>query len=101
VVSARFHASVLAAQALALEAAWPDVPTLLVVPGDDRLVDADAARAWQNRHGGIFVLAREGGRHELHNDVDRDEALAAVTDWLEQRLPAEPGPTGRVSAHGV
>jgi acylglycerol lipase len=101
VVSARFHASVVAAQASALDAPWPDVPTLLVVPGDDPLVDADVARAWQKRHPGISVIVRDRGRHELHNDLDRNEALGAVADWLDRQLPAEPGPSGRVSALGL
>jgi alpha-beta hydrolase superfamily lysophospholipase len=100
-VSARFHAAALAAQAQALEAPWPDVPTLLALPGDDPLVDTDAARAWQKRHPAVAVLVRDGGRHELHNDVDRDVALGAIADWLEARVRAEPGPSGRVSAPGA
>jgi alpha-beta hydrolase superfamily lysophospholipase len=97
-ISARFHASVLAAQASALEAPWPALPTLVIVPGDDRLIDADATRAWERRHTGISVLVREGGRHETHNDLDREEALGAVADWLERHLPVEPAPPARVHA---
>ena len=89
-VSARFHAATVAAQELAQAGPWPELPTLLVVPGDDRLVDADAARAWQRRHPGVEILVREQGRHELHNDVDREQALRAIADWLERRLRAEP-----------
>jgi alpha-beta hydrolase superfamily lysophospholipase len=97
VVSARFHAAVANAQAQALEAQWPEVPTLLMLPGDDRLVDADAAGAWAKRHPGITVLVRDEGRHELHNDLDRARALGAVSDWLAERLPAEPAAARRVS----
>ena len=100
-VSARFHAATVAAQAEAAGAAWPDVPTLLILPGDDPLVDADAARSWQKRHPGIHVLVREHGRHELHNDLDRDEALGAVAAWLESRLPPEPTVPERVQAPGA
>jgi acylglycerol lipase len=96
VVAARFLASVLDAQARVLQGPWPEVPTLLVLPGDDRLVDADAARTWEKRHPRIAVLVRDEGRHELHNDLDRAQALGAIADWLDERLPAEPGgtPTG-------
>lgn len=97
-ISARLHTSVLAAQASAIEAPWPDLPTLLVVPGDDRLIEAEAARAWARRHPGISVLVREGGRHEMHNDLDRERALGAVADWLEPHLAVEPAPAGRVLA---
>jgi alpha-beta hydrolase superfamily lysophospholipase len=99
-VSARLHAGVLAGQADALASAWPAIPTLLVVPGDDRLVDAAVALAWQRRHPGVALLVRQDGRHELHNDVDREDALGAVADWLVQRLAPEPGETERVLAPG-
>jgi alpha-beta hydrolase superfamily lysophospholipase len=101
VVSARLHAAVVEAQAQAVAAPWPAVPALLVVPGDDALVDADASRAWQKRHPGIAVLVRDEGRHELHNDLDREQALGDIADWLDQRLPAEPGAAGRVLAPGL
>lgn len=99
-ISSRFHAHLVAAQASALRAPWPAIPTLLVLPGDDRLVDTEVSRAWRARHPDVRLLVREGGRHELHNDVDRAHAIGRIGDWLDERLAAEPGTQQRVSASG-
>ena len=29
----------------------------------------------------------EGGRHEMHNEINRDEVFRDLSDWLEARLP--------------
>src|SRR5690606_27036066 len=87
-ITARFHAGVVEAQAEAAAGPWWEVPTLLVVPGDDRLVDARAALAWARAHPSVEVRVRPEGRHELHNDVDRDAAIVGIGDWLERRAEA-------------
>jgi alpha-beta hydrolase superfamily lysophospholipase len=84
-ISARFHAEAERAQAAARATPLPSgVPALLIVPGDDPLVDAGPTLQWAREHGrGVEVRVREGGRHELHNDLDRDQVLTAVADWLD------------------
>ena len=86
-ISARFHFDVLRAQADALrEGLPPGVPALLVTPVDDPLVDARATLAWaRERAPTMDVRVRKEGRHELHNDLDREEVLTAVADWLDAR----------------
>jgi len=86
-VSARFHAGVLAAQAAARSAPLPEgLRVLLVVPGDDPLVDSETTLAWARERGsGAELRIREGGRHEPHNDLGREEALSGVADWLDAR----------------
>jgi lysophospholipase len=92
VISSRFYAETSRAQAeTAGRPLPPDVPALLIVPGADPLIDAGATLAWAREHGrGVEVRVREGGRHELHNDLDRDEVLAAVADWLDARGAPNP-----------
>ena len=99
-ISPRFHLDVRRAQAAALQEGLPrGLPALVVVPGDDRLVDAEATLVWAREQDPTMdVRVRTGGRHELHNDVDREEASAAVCDWLDQRGGVEPARTGRVSS---
>jgi acylglycerol lipase len=99
-ISARFHAAILEAQTSALSDSWPDLATLLVVPGDDPLVDAATSQRWAGRHTGVSVLVRQGGRHELHNDVDRTAALREIAGWVEARLAPEPERAERVLAPG-
>ena len=89
-------------QAAAVSEGWAHgVPTLVIVPGDDRLVDAAASLRWACEQGGaVEVSTRKHGRHELHNDLDRTEALAAIADWLDPRVGFEPPDAGRVLAGG-
>ena len=84
-ISARFHAEAMKAQAEAKARPLPSgLPVLLIVPGDDPLVDAGPTLEWAREKGaGVQVRVREGGRHELHNDLDRDDVLAGVADWLD------------------
>ena len=63
------------------------------------LVDAEATLVWaRERASSTDVRVRVGGRHELHNDIDREEASGAVCDWLDQRGGVEPARAGRVSS---
>jgi acylglycerol lipase len=98
-ISPRFHAEVLRAQAAALQRGLPqELPALVVVPGDDLLVDAEATLVWTREQASSpDVHVRVGGRHELHNDIDRAEASGAVCDWLDQHGGVEPVRAGRVS----
>jgi len=99
-ISPRFHFDVRRAQVAALQEKLPrELPVLVVVPGDDRLVASETTLAWAREQAPtVDVCVRTGGRHELHNDVDREEALAAVCDWLDQRGGVEPARAGRVSS---
>ena len=99
-ISPRFDLEVRGAQSAALREGLPlELPSLLLVPGDDLLVDADTTLAWaRERAPSTEVRVRTGGRHELHNDIDREEALGGVCDWLDQRRGAEPARPDRVSS---
>jgi alpha-beta hydrolase superfamily lysophospholipase len=91
-ISARFYFETEEAQAAALADGIPrEVPVLLFVPGDDPLIDAGTTLAWAKKKvPQADVRIREGGRHELHNDIDRDVALAAAADWLDTRTTSNP-----------
>lgn len=91
-ISARFYFETLRAQAAArAQGLPPGLPVLLVVPGDDRLVSAGTTLAWAaEKAPSAEVRIREAGRHELHNDLDREAGLAAAADWLDTRAPSNP-----------
>lgn len=65
-------------------------PVVLLMPGLDRLVDAEAAAAVMRRlpHGETIVFPT--ARHELlrEADPDRDAALAAIDRFLDRAAPA-------------
>ena len=98
-ITARFHRGVVDAQSAAAGDGWPaELPTLVVAPGDDPLVDAGVTLRWARSRPGLEVRERPGGRHELHNDLDREPALAGIADWLDRAAPAEPEGSARVLA---
>jgi hypothetical protein len=100
VVSARFHAGVTDAQARVQEADWPDVPTLLMLPGDDRSSTPEASRELCGpEHGTLRVVdpsyGRGGGTELPQRRGPRARARSPFAEWLDRvRDAAEPSPGG-------
>jgi alpha-beta hydrolase superfamily lysophospholipase len=67
-----------------------DVPILLIHGDADRLCSAEGAAAWvgEGRSADKTIRLYPGGRHEMLNEVNRDEVLADLTAWIEARLPS-------------
>ncbi|WP_279480712.1 alpha/beta hydrolase [Aureimonas sp. SK2] len=69
-----------------------DLPTLFLLPGDDRVVSTAAAErlAWRMRAG--HSIRVPGARHELLQEADRfrEPALAAIEAFLADALPRPP-----------
>ncbi len=67
-----------------------DVPCLLIHGGDDALCSAEGARAYVEAMAGSdrTVLIYPGGRHEMFNEINREEVLEDLWEWIAQRLPA-------------
>lgn len=70
-----------------------EVPTLLLVAGDDRLVDARGSDAFFARlRPGIGTLHRYPGLyHEIFNETDAAKVFADLRDWLQAQsmMPAQ------------
>lgn len=103
-VTAGLWDAVLRAQERALEqGVEPSLPTLVLVPGDDPVVDAERTLAWTRALAAPHIEARElpGRRHEPFHDIGREEVFGLVGDWLDARREAadegEPGRAERVS----
>lgn len=61
------------------------VPYLLLQGTADKLVSPRVADEFENRATAPGVIKRyEGGFHESHNDIQRDEVFADVEAWLNQ-----------------
>jgi alpha-beta hydrolase superfamily lysophospholipase len=62
---------------------WP-LPTLLLYAGTDRLVDPAASDAFAQRAPASRLQAQryEAMYHEVFNDPEREQVLAALTQWL-------------------
>ena len=75
----------------------PDLPVLLQVGSDDTLGGARSAerlaRAYRERAGLTDVELRvyEGGRHEVYNEINRDEVIGDLVAWIEQHVLEKAG----------
>jgi alpha-beta hydrolase superfamily lysophospholipase len=64
----------------------PKVPVLVIVPGDDRLLDHRHLRTWIAGQPEARIEVKEwpGRRHEPLNDVGRDEVIEHLAGWISQ-----------------
>jgi alpha-beta hydrolase superfamily lysophospholipase len=67
------------------------LPLLLLHGEDDPITCARTTAEFYARAGSADKTLRTypGVRHEIHNDLGREQVLAEVADWLVARLPAE------------
>lgn len=63
------------------------IPTLLVHGSSDRIVDVNASREFHKNASVTTLEILEGGYHELHHDLAREEFLGHVKTWLRAQLP--------------
>jgi alpha-beta hydrolase superfamily lysophospholipase len=65
-------------------------PLLLIHGTDDRLCSAEGAEAWVRASSSpdVTVCLYPEGRHEMFNEINRDEVLADLWIWLDARIPA-------------
>ncbi len=62
------------------------VPLLLMQGTDDQHVDAKKTIELGGRlEGDVLLKVWMGGRHELHNDIDKDAVIDFVLEWLRKR----------------
>lgn len=90
-ISSRLYFAMRAAGEMVLaEAAKLRVPLLLLHGEDDPITSARATAELyaQAGSGDKTLRTYPGVRHEIHNDLGREEVLAEVADWLVARLPA-------------
>lgn len=69
------------------------IPMLLMVGSDDSLGGERGVRrlekAYRERAGmtDVTVMVYPDARHEVFNEINRDEVIADLVDWLDRRLP--------------
>ena len=65
------------------------VPVLLMHGTEDTVTSFAASRELaETLRGRCEFVAWEGGWHELHNDVDREEVLERIIGWIDDRIRA-------------
>jgi lysophospholipase len=89
-VSARWFTTTMEAAARARQGApGLKAPVLLMQSGDDRLVAADATRAWAGAAPQKLVEFEwwDGFYHEMFNEPERDRVFTRADRWLSERVP--------------
>ena len=75
------------------------LPILLLHGAEDRVTCPDATQEFFNHAGSAdkTLSIYPEARHEVHNDLGREKAIAEVSSWIEARLDPEKAflPTGR------
>jgi len=62
-----------------------DMPLLLIHGTDDAVTSYGASKELADRLGDACTfLSREGGYHELHNDIGAQEVLAMIAAWIRR-----------------
>lgn len=91
-ISAALFDAVVGAQHEALAVTEPpSVPTLMLIPTEDPVVDGARAEAWGGSVGGIDIRRLAGLRHEPHNERSRNDVFRLVADWMDARTPVGGG----------
>ena len=58
------------------------IPTALFHGTDDKIIDYEASVAFANKTDKASIKLYEGGYHELHNDLCKQEMIADVIGWI-------------------
>lgn len=90
-ISARYGVELMEAQERALEeASRLRIPLLLMLAGDDHIVDPEATRRWARAAPAeqVELVEWEGLWHELLNEPEKEQVLDRTWQWLEPRLRA-------------
>ena len=86
-VSPMFTFPIMEAGEWAIEQANKLKTPMLVLHGTgDRIIDYKASEQFVNASGKAELKLFEGGYHELHHDLCRDEFMGAILDWLNTSL---------------
>ena len=65
-----------------------ELPLLLIHGADDQLCSAEGAKQYveSSSSDDVTVHIYEEGRHEMLNEINRDEVLADIWSWIEPRI---------------
>lgn len=86
-VSPNFSILFFAAADWAIEnASKLSVPMYLLHGTDDKIIDYKGTESFANNSKNAILKLYEGGYHELHNDLCKEEMLKDVVNWLDSQL---------------
>jgi alpha-beta hydrolase superfamily lysophospholipase len=62
------------------------IPLLLLHGSDDKLTSVEGSREFASKCSHATLKIWEGGYHELHNEVFKDDVFTFIADWLDTKI---------------
>ena len=63
-----------------------EIPMLLLHGTADKIIDYKGTQEFANNTKKAFLKLYEGGYHELHNDLCKEEMMDDVVAWLNSQI---------------
>ena len=61
------------------------IPTLIIHGSDDLITSPEGSREFAGKSGKVTFRIWEGGYHELHNEIFKDEVFSFIMKWIENK----------------
>jgi len=62
------------------------IPVLLMHGADDQICSPDGSREFASKNNHVTLKIWEGGYHELHNELFKDDVFSQIADWLDNKI---------------
>jgi alpha-beta hydrolase superfamily lysophospholipase len=79
-----FSGAMSAAKYSLAHAAELKIPTLLLHGSDDLITSPEASREFAGKSNMVELKIWDGGYHELHNEVFKDEVFKYIMNWINK-----------------
>lgn len=79
-----FHEAMTAAEYTLAHAKELKIPTLLLHGNDDLICSPEGSREFAGKSSMVELKIWDGGYHELHNELFREEVFKYIMDWIKR-----------------
>ena len=62
------------------------IPTLLMHGSDDKITSPEGSREFAAKADKVELKLWDGGYHELHNEIFKDEVFKYIMNWINRQL---------------
>jgi len=80
-----FNEAMSAAEYSLQNARMLSVPLLLMHGSDDKIVSPEGSRLFASDNANVELKMWDGGSHELHNDIIKEDVFAYIIEWLGKK----------------
>ena len=81
-----FHSAASAAEYSLLHADELKIPLLLMHGSDDQITSPQGSRDFASKTNMAELKIWDGGYHELHNEVFKDDVISYMLNWIEKKI---------------